>query len=33
MKLNDSIKNLYGVGDRYEDKLKNLNIFSIKDLL
>ncbi len=33
IKFNDSIKNLYGVGKYYEDKLKNLNIFVIKDLL
>jgi len=33
IKLSDSIENLYGVGKYYQDKLKNLNIFVIKDLL
>ena len=33
IKLNDDIQNLYGVGKYYQDKLKNLNIFTIKDLL
>ncbi len=33
IRLTDSIENLYGVGKYYQDKLKNLNIFVIKDLL
>jgi hypothetical protein len=33
IKLTDDISNLYGVGKYYQDKLKNLNINVIKDLL
>jgi len=33
MKLTDDIKDLFGVGINYAEKLKNLNVFCIKDLL
>jgi len=33
IKLEDDISNLYGVGKYYNDKLKTLNINTIKDLL